>query len=184
MIKKYIHIIITAIITSLIFVMIFGIKSCDKKPDGKVVFVNGKPYKLIKQVTDTQYVNVYKSTYRKGETIYKDTTIYVDVPSNVDTNQVLKKYYSKVVYSDTFKFDEKLGYVYVKDTIFKNSILNRKWVASVNKMIIKDSLFLLELPKREFFVGGKLTYNNTPYIGPSIMFKTKKQELEMEDQMN
>ena len=177
MINKYKHIIITAIITSLIFVMIFGFKSCNNNTDGKTVFVNGKPYKLIKHVSDTQYVNVYKSVYRDGETIYKDTTIYVDVPTNVDTNEILKNYYSKVVYSDTLKLDDKLGYVYVKDTIFKNNILNRKWVSSVNKTIIKDSFFLVELPKREFFIGGGVTFNKTLYIGPSIMFKTKKENI-------
>ena len=177
MIDKYKHIIITAIITSLIFVMIFGFKSCNNDADGKTVFVNGKPYKLIKHVSDTQYVVVNKSVYRDGTTIYKDTVIYITIPSVVDTIEVLKNYYSKVVYTDTLKLDDKLGHVYVKDTLFKNNILNRKWVASINKTIIKDSFFLVELPKREFFVGGGITYNKTLYLGPSIMFKTKKENI-------
>ena len=78
----------------------------------------------------------------------------------------------------SLKLDENLGFISVKDTIFKNSILSRKWTTSINKMYIRDSIFLKELPKNEFFIGGIVGYGNSvPYIGPSLLFKNKKEDI-------
>jgi len=144
--------------------------------DKKIIKVNGKKYQVVKTIVDTQYVNTTKTVYKQGKTIYKEKPIYINVPSDVDTNQILKDYYSKVFYSDTLKLDENLGTITIKDTIYKNSIQNRQWIAKVNKLSIKQTDIVEELPKNQLLIGGTggvLTINNA-YIGPSLMLKTKK----------
>lgn len=168
----------TLIIIGLLLIMIFVFKTNGDDVKGKTVYVNGKPYEVVKHVVDTQYVNQYKTVFKDGKTIYIDTVVYVDVPKDADTTEILKDYFSKVTYDDTLKLDENLGFISVKDTIFKNSILSRKWTTSINKMYIRDSIFLKELPKNEFFIGGIIGYGNSvPYIGPSLLFKNKKEDI-------
>ena len=168
----------TLIIIGLLLIMIFVFKTNGEDVKGKTVYVNGKPYEVVKHVVDTQYVNQYKTVFKDGKTIYIDTVVYVDVPKDADTTEILKDYFSKVTYDDTLKLDENLGFISVKDTIFKNSILSRKWTTSINKMYIRDSIFLKELPKNEFFIGGIIGYGNSvPYIGPSLLFKNKKEDI-------
>ena len=168
----------TLIIIGLLLIMIFVFKTNGDDVKGKTVYVNGNPYEVVKHVVDTQYVNQYKTVFKDGKTIYIDTVVYVDVPKDADTTEILKDYFSKVTYDDTIKLDENLGFISVKDTIFKNSILSRKWTTSINKMYIRDSIFLKELPKNEFFIGGIIGYGNSvPYIGPSLLFKNKKEDI-------
>ena len=168
----------TLIIIGLLLIMIFVFKTNGEDVKGKTVYVNGKPYEVVKHVVDTQYVNQYKTVFKDGKTIYIDTVVYVDVPKDADTTEILKDYFSKVTYDDTLKLDENLGFISVKDTVYKNSILSRKWTTSINKMYIRDSIFLKELPKNEFFIGGIVGYGNSvPYIGPSLLFKNKKEDI-------
>jgi hypothetical protein len=158
--------------------MIFVFKTNGNEVKGKTVYVNGNPYEVVKHVVDTQYVNQYKTVFKEGKDIYVDKVIYIDVPYIVDTTAILKNYYSKVVYDDTLKLDEKMGFISVKDTVFQNRIFSRKWTTSINKMYIRDSIFLKELPKNEFFIGGMVGYGNfVPYIGPSFLLKNKKEDI-------
>lgn len=169
-IKVIIIVILSFIILSL---KIFSSNNGDKK----IIKVGGKNYQVVKTIVDTQYVNVVKTVYKDGKIIYKEKPIYVDIPVDVDTLNILKDYYSKVFYSDTFILDENLGSISIKDTIYKNSILNRKYVANVNKITIKQTDIVEELPKNQLLIGGSagiLTINNG-FIGPSIMLKTKKE---------
>lgn len=168
----------TLIIIGLLLIMIFVFKTNGNEVKGKTVYVNGNPYEVVKHVVDTQYVNQYKTVFKEGKDIYVDKVIYIDVPDIVDTTAILKNYYSKVVYDDTLKLDEKMGFISVKDTVFQNRIFSRKWTTSINKMYIRDSIFLKELPKNEFFIGGMVGYGNfVPYIGPSFLLKNKKEDI-------
>ena len=168
----------TLIIIGLLLIMIFVFKTNGNEVKGKTVYVNGNPYEVVKHVVDTQYVNQYKTVFKEGKDIYVDKVIYIDVPYIVDTTAILKNYYSKVVYDDTLKLDEKMGFISVKDTVFQNRIFSRKWTTSINKMYIRDSIFLKELPKNEFFIGGMVGYGNfVPYIGPSFLLKNKKEDI-------
>ena len=142
------------------------------------VKVNGQTYTIIKHTTDTLIIPQIKTVYKQGKTIYKETPIYIELPAKIDTNQVLKDYYSQNVYKDTLKLSENLGYVSVTDTISRNLILGRTWNSHINKIVIKDSIFLKEDPKTQFFIGGNVGYNTNPkslIIGPTIGIKTKKE---------
>ncbi len=160
-------------------IVIFFMGKCDKDSvNGDKVKVNGQTYTVIKHTTDTLYVPQVKTVYKSGKTIYKEIPIYIDVPGNVDTPLVIKDYYTKNIYKDTLRLTDSLGYVSVTDTIFKNTILGRVWNSHINKMIIRDSIFLVEDPKTQFFIGGNVGYNTNPnflVVGPTIGIKTKKE---------
>lgn len=169
----------TVIILGLVIV-IFLLNMCSTEvgPDGKTAKIAGKTYTIIKHEVDTIVVPVNQIVYRDGKDIHTETTVYKIVPSNVDTNSIIKNYYSQIIYKDTLKLNDSLGYVSVVDTIFNNSILNRKWESHVNKFIVKEVTIVKELPKNQFFVGGFGGYNsqlNSIYLGPSIMLKNKKE---------
>ena len=172
-----------SIIIILLVLVILTMKMCSPKTPskpGEVVTVDGKKYEVIKIITDTQYIPQITKIYKPGETITKDTIIYVKVPLNVDTNEILKDYHSKVVYLDTIKFKDSLGYVSLIDTIYKNSILGRNWYANINQKIIKDSIFLKEMPKRQLFVGPNMGYDKIygfNYLGGTAIYKDKKDRL-------
>lgn len=169
----------TVIIFGLVIVIfLLNMCSTDVSPDGKIVKIAGKSYTIIKHDIDTVVVPVNQIVYRDGKDIHTETTVYKIVPSNVDTNDILKNYYSQIIYKDTLKLNDSLGYVSVVDTIFNNSISSRKWESHVNKFIVKEVTIVKELPKNQFFVGGFGGYNsqlNSIYLGPSIMLKNKKE---------
>ena len=169
----------TIIIFGLIIVIfLLNMCSTDISDDGKKVKIAGKTYTIIKHEIDTVLVPVKQVIYKDGKEIYRENTIYVDVPSNVDTNGIIKNYYSQVVYKDTLKLGDSLGYISVVDTIFNNSILNRKWESYVNKITVKEVLYLKQDPRLQFFVGGFGGYNSglkSVYLGPTIMLKNKKE---------
>jgi hypothetical protein len=169
----------TIIIFGLIIVIfLLNMCSTDISDDKKKVKIAGKTYTIIKHEIDTVLVPVKQVIYKDGKEIYRENTIYVDVPSNVDTNGIIRNYYSQVVYKDTLKLGDSLGYISVVDTIFNNSILNRKWESYVNKITVKEVLYLKQDPRLQFFVGGFGGYNsglNSVYLGPTIMLKNKKE---------
>ena len=169
----------TIIILGLI-VVIFLLNMCstDVSDDGKKVKIAGRTYTIIKHEVDTVLVPVQQVVYRNGKDIYRENVIYVNIPSNVDTNEILKNYYSQVVYKDTLKLNDSLGYISVVDTLFNNTILSRKWESYVNKFTIKETLYLREDPRLQLFVGGFGGFNsglNSIYLGPTVMLKNKKE---------
>ena len=94
----------TIIIFGLIIVIfLLNMCSTDISDDGKKVKIAGKTYTIIKHEIDTVLVPVKQVIYKDGKEIYRENTIYVDVPSNVDTNGIIRNYYSQVVYKDTLK---------------------------------------------------------------------------------
>ena len=169
----------TLIIFGLI-VVIFLLNMCstDVSDDGSKVKIAGKTYTIIKHEIDTVEVPVQQIVYRDGKEIFHENIIYVDVPSNVDTNSIIRNYYSQVVYKDTLRLSDSLGYISVIDTIFNNSILNRKWESYVKKFTVRETLYLKQDPRLQFFVGGFGGFNsglNSVYLGPTVMLKNKKE---------
>ena len=49
---------------------------------------------------------------------------------------------------------DSLCYITIKDTITKNSILNRLYDANVNKTTIKETLIVKDPPVNEVYIGG------------------------------
>lgn len=169
----------TIIIVGLILT-IFCLRFCNVKPDGKIVTIDGKPYEVIKHTVDTLYVPTIQTVYKRGKDIYRDIPIYVELPGHIDTVEVITDYYSKVVYKDTLKLKDSLGYVSITDTISKNSILGRVWDSHINKITINDKMIVKELPKNQIYLGSELGLNNQTVFtsfSPSLLLKTKKDRI-------
>jgi len=169
----------TVIIFGLIIVLLLmNMCSTDVSGDGQTVRIGRKTYTIVKHEVDTVVVPVNQIVYKKGEDIYKEMLVDVNVPSKVDTNTIIKNYYSQLIYKDTLKLKDSLGYVSVVDTVFNNSILKRKWESHVNKIFVKELIIVKESPKNQFFIGGFGGYNSqlsSIYLGPTIMLKNKKE---------
>jgi hypothetical protein len=173
-ILKYIDLKVVTIIG--LIIVILCLRSCQIE-NGPIIKVDGKKYQVIKHKVDTVYVRTTQTVYKKGDVIYKEVPIYVQLPPRIDTVEVIRDYYSKVIYKDTLKLKDSLGYITLTDTIFQNNISGREWVSHVNKITIKDVTIVKELPKNQFYLGGLLNLNNKTgftSVGPSVLFKTKK----------
>lgn len=127
---------------------------------------SSEPCPPVSQYTvDTQSV-ISSSTpktdtiYMPGDTIYKsrlitmkgkDSLIFVPykvierIPAIVDTQAIIRDYYSVVIQTDSIETsDVKVG---VTDTVNRNRITGRKWdITILNKK---------QKPKRQFYIGGE-----------------------------
>jgi hypothetical protein len=148
------------------------------KPNIK--YVNGKAYEVIKHEIDTIDIVKTKVITKQGKDIYHDTTIFVQVPMNVDTIAIIKNYFAKNVYKDTLRLPDSLGYVVLLDTISKNTIESRMFTASVKQRTIKETTIVKELPKTKIFWGVGLGFDKTNYIrhvGANLLINTKCDKL-------
>jgi hypothetical protein len=154
----------------------------NKKGTGEIVKVDGKKYELIKHEIDTIEVVKTKVITKKGEDIYHETIVEheVKVPVNVDTNAILKEYYTKVLYKDVLVLPDSLGTVAVTDTISQNKILGRTFNANVKQRTIKETTIVKELPKTKIFYGVEGGFNKADvvsHIGMGILVNTKKDKV-------
>lgn len=173
----------TLLIVGLIIVILM-MRMCDggNENDKKIVKIDGKKYEVVKHTLDTVIVPVKQTVYKEGKTIYKEVPIYVQYPPDIkiDTAQILKEFYSKVVYKDTLKLKDSLGFITITDTITKNSILNRLIDANINKTTIKETLIVKELPNNQVYIGGVAGFDKTNivnFLGPNFILKTKKDKM-------
>jgi len=146
----------------------------------EIKYINGKPYEVIKHDIDT--VEVVKTTIKtkKGDDIYHDTTIYVPVPLNIDTLEIIKSYFAKNVYKDTLKLNDSLGFVFIQDTISQNKIATRKYVAKVKQREIKETTIVKELPKPHIYWGIGMGFDKTNFvnnINGNLLYQSKCQRI-------
>lgn len=180
--KKYFEYIFVVAASILVYVFISNLFSCGSQNKGKeTVKVDGKKYVVVDKKVDTLYKDTIIYRFKRGKDILKDTTIYVPTIKykDVDTAAILKEYFAKNVYKDTILIN-KLGYVYVLDTISENSIKSRMYKLNVSQQIVKEVFFLEKPKKNEVYVGGLVgTGSNfsTNFIGGSLYLKNKKDHL-------
>jgi hypothetical protein len=142
--------------------------------------INLKKYEIIRYVTDTQYVERRVTIIKKGKDIYHDTTIYELVPylDSIQVQEKLKEYYAKNVSNDTIKVDS--GYVYIKDTIQMNQLLNRKLTLDMKYPVITKETFYKEKKRVQVYAGanGIVSQNgNFRGAGVGLILKTKSDRL-------
>lgn len=144
---------------------------------GQTIKVDGKKYEVINQVIDTQYVKVKETKYKKGEDIYHDTTIYVNIPTldSLQLDSLVKVHYAINVFSDTFKL--KYGNIYVQDSVQKNKIVGRNWGSDLLIPIEKTTITVKELAKSQLYFGPKIEWGNGIVPGVGLMLKTKKDRM-------
>lgn len=163
----------------------FLLKKDEERVSGsKIESINGKPYEVIKHEIDTLYLTKTKTKYLPGDSIYVETVVEKEVPvytyMKVDTAAILKQYYSKYVYKDTLKLDDKLGYVSVTDTVTQNKITSRNWKYDIRERVLVDTKIVKELPKREYYVGAGAGFNKSDIfhnVSAGFLYKSKRNDI-------
>ena len=168
----------TLLIIGLIVVILL-MRACSGDGDTtkpETIKVNGRKYEVLDRKVDTVYIPKDTIVYRPGETIYKDKPIYIEIPSNVDSSAVVRDYFSTIVYKDTLKLNEDMGYVTVTDTVSTNKIIGRLWSAKLKQKTIHETTIVKELARTQLYIGGTVgfdTKSSINFVGPTLMLKTK-----------
>lgn len=161
------------VILALVFI-ILHLKGCFGPPKkDEVIKINGKDYQVVRREIDPLYNTKTQVVYKKGKDITHEIEVIKEIPANVDTMSILKDYYSRVFYKDTFKLKDSLGYFVINDTISKNKIAKRKVESFVRIPTIKETLYLKEL-SNDFYAGPALQAGNPTSLGADFHLKTKK----------
>lgn len=176
---KNIEYIFIAALSIFLYVVVSNAISCNSKNDKKeTINIDGKKYIVLDKKTDTIYKDTVIYRNRKGKDILRDTTIYVpvEVIKDVDTAAILRDFFAKNVYKDTILMD-KIGYVYVEDTISKNLIQSRVYKLNISRKQIDNYIFLEKPKKNEIYIGGVAGVANNGanfLLGGSMQFKSNK----------
>jgi hypothetical protein len=102
--------------------------------------------------------------------------IEVPVIQPVDTAEIIKSHFAKVQYKDVLKLPNNQGTVTITDTIANNTIVNRKFIADVKRMIVKDTVYTQIPRKTEVYLGFDAKFdkpNVVNVMGLSMLFKNK-----------
>jgi hypothetical protein len=106
--------------------------------------------------------------------------VEIPVQTPVDTNEILKIYFAKTSYKDVIKLPNNIGTVTITDSISKNTVVNRKFIADVKKFIVKDTIYTKEPKKTQVFFGFEGGFNHTDvvsHLGTGILIKTKEDKV-------
>ena len=90
-------------------------------------------------------------------------------------NTLLQEYLNKNTYFDSLKIDS-IGYVHVKDSVTKNSILGRSFHYNLSYPIIHDSIVKYAPPQRELYFGGGFNIardKTLDIFNTGVMYKDK-----------
>lgn len=132
--------------------------------------------------------------YAVHDTIPEEVEVEVEVPVEVevekrvevpviqpvDTTEILKIYFAKIQHKDVLTLPDNQGTISITDTISKNSIVNRKFIADVKKMIVKDTIYTPEPRKTQVYFGFDAKFdkpNVVNLMGLGVVLKTKDEKL-------
>jgi hypothetical protein len=106
--------------------------------------------------------------------------VEVPVIQPIDTMEIMKIYFARVPHSDVLMLPNNQGKITITDTISKNSVVNRKFIADIKKMIVKDTIYTKEPKKGQLyfgFNGGFNKENVVSHIGTGLLYKTKDDKI-------
>jgi hypothetical protein len=106
--------------------------------------------------------------------------VEVPVYQTIDTMEILKVHFAKVQHKEVLTLPNNQGTVTLIDTISKNSIVNRQFIADVKRMIVNDTIYTKEPKKNQLFFGfdgGINRENVVSHIGTGVLFKTKNDKI-------
>ena len=161
----------TVAVVAVLLVSLSYLWTQKQNKDKELVLVNGKMYELLSREVEVVEVEKIVTQVKDGKTIYVEIPVQVFVPTEVDTMEVLKDYYSTRVYSDTLRVED-LGYVTVVDTISQNKIVSRAFQANLIQRTITETITVKELPKFQIWTGLVATTNMQ--MGASLGITTKR----------
>jgi hypothetical protein len=162
------------------FIILFLIVTC-------IVIQHNRPKKEIvikevlsnhKLIHDTIPQKVL--IYLHGETILKDTIIYVKTIEKVDTLAILKDYLVFNKFSDTLKLSNNQGFIYLNQTVNENKIVDRKFSATIKPKIVRETPPPPPPIRNQVFFGINGNVNKEDWlnsIGLGLILKTKENHL-------
>jgi hypothetical protein len=118
--------------------------------------------------------------YLPGQTIIKDTTIYVTTIEKVDTLAILKDYLVFNKFSDTLKLSNNQGFVYLNQTVNGNKIVDRKFSATIKPKIVRETPPPPPPIRNQVFFGINGAVSKEDWvnaIGLGLILKTKENHL-------
>ena len=182
--KKLLNFKNIAIAALIIYVLLQWFNPGGIMPGGRTIRIDGKKYEVLKHTIDTIEVEKVKVVTKRGEDIVHEVidvdTLVLKELVNVDSAAILRDYLAKVVYKDTLKLDDGLGFIALTDTITKNRILGRTFDARVKQREIKETMIVKEPARNQVYYGLNAGFNKEDYvsaIGAGVILKTKKDKI-------
>lgn len=133
-----------------------------------------KPDTLV--VRDTLYVT-------KTDTVSNTKVVLVNriktktdtsYKTKIDTVYALEAYLAKNVYRDTIDLPDESGNVTITDTVYKNELLTRSYIAKVNQKTIVETVKITLPPKSGLYLGPTIGVQaGNPTIGVDVSFYNK-----------
>jgi len=142
-------------------------------PNRTNIKVDSIPYDIHDTITVDNLVEVEVEVEVPVE-VEKRVEVPVLIP--VDTNEILKVYFAKIQQKEVLTLPNNQGTVTITDTISKNNIVNRKFIADIKRMIVKDTVYTQIPRKTEVYLGLDAKFdkpNVVNIIGLSMLFKNK-----------
>ena len=150
-------------------------------------FLKGDKQPIVKEVIKEVPSEVVHDTipeeipvYIEGEDIYHDTTIYVPTLVQVDTAEILKNFYAKIMFVDTLKLNNNQGFIYLNQTVSENKILTRSFSSKIKEKIVREPAPELPPVKNQYYIGVNGALSKEDWVnslGTSIMLKTKNDKI-------
>jgi len=97
----------------------------------------------------------------------------------IQYNTLLEEFLARSVYSDSLKIDS-VGYVHVKDSVTRNSIVGRSFHYNLNYPIIHDSITVYDPPARQLYIGVGTGSSSLPImdqISLGLMYVDRKDRM-------
>ncbi len=148
-------------------------------PGRTIVKVDSIPYVVHDTILVDSLVEVEVEVEVPIE-VEVEKIVEVPVYQKIDTMEILKIHFAKVQHKEVLTLPNNQGTVTLIDTISKNSIVNRQFIADVKRMIVKDTIYTKEPKKNQLFFGldgGFNKENVVSHIGTGILFKTKDDKI-------
>lgn len=129
-------------------------------------------------ILDTVYVSGYVPSIQKEFTPVVTATSYTEV----DTTAIIADYEKQRMYKDSQNVTN--GYVLIFDTVAKNRIKGRSFIANIKKEVVTNTITNTvverQKPRNQLYLGIGAYGNKTMPInaaGASLMLKTKRDKV-------
>jgi hypothetical protein len=147
-----------------------------------IVFIfRGSTYRKYEPIVLTQIDTVFQqktfTKYTKGDSI-PFIVLSVDTTTIHDTITIVKDYTTTKVFTDSFTLDS--SKFTIIDTISKNTIQGRRFLADIHEKTIYITNKIYEQPKNALylgFIGDLRRFDNKLGIGIGLGYKTAKNDL-------
>jgi hypothetical protein len=173
--KKYLNVKNFTIVILIILLFLAFFNPGGYLPNRTNIMVDSIPYAVHDTISVDNLVEVEVEVEVPVE-VEVEKRVEVPVLTPVDTNEILKVYFAKIQHKEVLTLPNNQGIVTITDTISKNNIVNRKFIADIKRMIVKDTIYTQIPRKNEAYLGIDAKFdkpNVVNIIGLSMLFKNK-----------